>query len=487
MFSIFEKIDSIRRHMLKTVFSIIAIACSFTIAKSQYLVDSEFLGTTDAMFLGFVPGIPTEYDVDYYKLTYNTTDANGNETVASGGIAIPISEECNEFPIMAYCHGTVLRRYDVPSADNSEAFIAKVFSSTGYIAIAPDYIGLGDNEGIHPYVHDESQATATLDLKRATDEFLETISATSNGEFFITGYSQGGQAAMGSAKYAQENGMVEELGLTAAAPCSGPYNISGSQADVLLSDQPYSNPGYVVYLLISYQLAYGNLYNDLSDILQSPYDTEVLPYFDGEQNEYDMGVVNAILPGSLSELLVDSVLTNFTNNPNHPLRQALEDNDNYDWVPEFPVRMYYCTGDEQVDFSNSTFTDTWMNENGAADVDAINSLEGASHGGCVIPALGDVYSFFSEIATPCNSSVNVDKYQLEKLTLYPNPASSTCNVLVPAQTGRLIVQDIYGRVLFKTNIYQETTEIDLSSFPAGQYIVTVESEKTIWRNGLIVQ
>lgn len=473
--------------MLKSIFSVFAIVICIATAKSQYFVESEFLGNTSAAFLGFVPGIPTNYDVDFYKLTYNTTDANGNATVASGAVAIPANTDCNEFPMVAYCHGTVLRRYDVPSANNSEAFIAKIFSSTGYIAIAPDYIGLGDNEGIHPYMHQESQATATLDLKRATDEFLETISTTSNGEFFITGYSQGGHAAMGAAKYAQENSMIEELGLIAAAPCSGPYDLSGSQADVLLSDLPYSNPGYVVYILISYQLAYGTLYTDLSDILQAPYDTEVLPYFDGIQDEYDMGVVNAILPGSLSDLLVDSVLTNFSNNPNHPLRQALEDNDNYDWVPEFPIRMYYCTGDEQVDFSNSTFTDTYMNDNGADDVDAINSMEGASHGACVVPALGDVYSFFSGIATICNSPVNVDKYQIEKLQLYPNPASHTCNVVVPAGQGRLIVQDIYGRVLVNTTVNQENTQLDLSSLPAGRYIISVENEKTIWRNALIVQ
>ena len=36
----------------------------------------------------------------------------------------------------------------------------------------PDYLGMGESPGLHPYVHGESEATATLDMIRAAREFI---------------------------------------------------------------------------------------------------------------------------------------------------------------------------------------------------------------------------------------------------------------------------------------------------------------------------
>ena len=456
--------------------------------KSQYLVSSEYLSTTPAFVLSLVgPEFPVQYDVDFYRLTYNTLNTAGELTVASGAVAVPKSTTCDNFPMVVYCHGTVLRQLDVPSQENQEGFIPKVFASTGFIAIAPDYLGLGENEGIHPYVHAESEATASIDLIRATREFLESEPVQDNGEVFITGYSQGGQAAMASLKYAQENGLNDELGIVAGAPCSGPYDLSGSQAEVLLSDAPYSNPGYVVYLLISYQLAYGNLYAELSDIIQSPYDVEVAPYFDGAQNTYDMGVVNAILPNQLSELLVDTVYSNFQNNPNHPLWLDLQDNDTYNWTPEVPIRMFYCTGDEQVSYQNSLTADSAMNANGAADVQAKNSLTGANHGACIIPALSDAFTFFAGLATGCDFGTSIAKMEVLKLEIFPNPTKDYLQINVPERGGNLYIQDIYGRLVMEVNISQGQTQLDISKLAAATYIISFQGNDTIRRSTIVVQ
>ncbi|NEN23118.1 T9SS type A sorting domain-containing protein [Cryomorpha ignava] len=456
--------------------------------KSQYLVNSEFLNFTNSFSLGFVPGIPAQYDVDFYRITYNTTNTAGEPTIASGAVAIPVSAaSCNSFPMIAYCHGTVLKQLDVPSYNNLEGFLTKVFASTGFIAVAPDYLGLGQNPGIHPYVHAESEATATIDLIRAAREFLETKPQQDNGELFITGYSQGGQAAMATLKYAEENDLNEELGIVAGAPCSGPYDLSGSQAEVILSDAPYSNPGYIVYLLISYQLAYGNLYTDLSDIIQSPYDTIVTPFFDGVQNTYSMNVVNDTLPNQLSNLLVDSVYSNFQSNPNHPLWLDLEDNDTHNWTPQVPLRMFYCTGDEQVNYQNSITADSAMNANGAADVQALNSLAGATHGQCIQPALVDVYEFFSGLATACDLVSGIAENKQLKLDVYPNPASDWLNVIIPEKGGYLIVQDTYGRVVMERNIAEGQTQVDISKLAAATYVVSFQAGKIIRRSTLVVQ
>lgn len=476
-----------QRILLTSTF-IFSLLISPFIVKSQYLVSSELLGTTQASFLELAgTGLPIEHNVDYYKLTYNTVNTAGEPTVASGAVAIPISTTCESFPMAVYCHGTVLRQLDVPSQENYEGLVVKVFASTGFITVAPDYIGLGENEGIHPYVHAESEATATIDLIRASREFLESGQVQDNGEVFITGYSQGGQAAMAALKYAQENDLNDELGIVAGAPCSGPYDLSGSQAEVLLSDAPYSNPGYVVYLLISYELAYGNLYAELSDIIQSPYDVEVAPYFDGAQNTDNMGAVNAILPNQLSELLVDSVYSNFQNNPNHPLWLDLQENDTYNWAPEVPIRMFYCTGDEQVSYENSLTADSTMNANGAADVQAINSMTGANHGDCVMPALIDAYEFFAGLATGCDFESGIAGVEILQLEIFPNPAKDYLQINIPEKGGQLVVQDMYGRLVLERNVSQGQTQLDISKLAAATYIVSFQGDDLIRRSTVVVQ
>lgn len=473
---------------MKRILFLLALSLIFNplYTQAQYLVNSELLSTNPSFLLGIIPGVSAEYNVDYYRLTYNTVDVAGEPTVASGGVAIPVSSECNHFPMIVYCHGTVLKQYDVPGFENSESFVTKAIAATGYISIAPDYLGLGENPGIHPYVHAESEATATIDLIRATREFLEEISVEDNGEVFVTGYSQGGQAAMATLKYAEENGLNEELGIVAGAPCSGPYNLSGSQADVLLSDEPYPTPGYVIYLLVSYQHAYGNLYNELGDVIQSPYDQDVAPYFDGQQNQYNMGVVHDLLPQQLSVLFVDSVYANFQNNSNHPLWEDLKDNDTYDWTPEVPIRLYYCSGDEQVSYENSITAKETMVANGATDVEAINVLPGASHGGCAMPALIQAYNFFAGLATPCEIGTGIDKPEVLALELYPNPAHNQLVIDLPEKGGDLYIQSLTGKVVLKTKLNHGYNTVNINELASATYIVWLQEDNGVLRTTKVV-
>ncbi|HKL39345.1 MAG TPA: alpha/beta fold hydrolase [Cryomorphaceae bacterium] len=462
---------------MKRIYSfitLIAILVNAQTSNAQELVEAEFQLQYTTALIGFF-GFPTpvEYAVDFYRVTYTTTDTDGQPTVASGAMAVPASGLCNSFPMTAYCHGTVLQRYDVPSEQNFEGFLTVALASAGYICVAPDYLGLGEDEGVHPYVHAESQATATLDLISAAREFLETIETQDNGEVFITGYSQGGHAAMAALKYAQDNELVEELGIVAGAPLSGPYDMSGSQADLILSDQPYSTPGYIIYLLVSYQSVYGNLYDELSDVIQDPYADIAAPYFDGEQDEFSMSVVNGLLPEDISELLRDSVLTNFENNPNHPLRVALADNDLFDWTPEMPLRMFYCDGDEQVAFTNSTTTEQIMNDNGAADVDSENVLPGADHAGCVEPALLAAFEFFEGLASECSSTLSTAEAKEEAITIWPNPARDNVQINFSLGNGQLSLYDVNGRLLKEQVLNSDLSTIDVSDLSDGNYILTI--------------
>jgi len=458
----------------------LSLLLTVSFSSAQYFVSSDFLGSISASSLAIIPGITPNYGVDYYKVIYNTTDAAGAPTIASGGFAIPNNAPCDSFALGLYCHGTSLNKDEVPSRNNSESIVGKLFASKGFIMCCPDYLGMGDSPGLHPYVHSETEATASLDMLRAVREFLlDSMGIEDNGELFITGYSQGGHAAMATHKYIEDNSLLPEFNVVASAPASGPYDMSGSQSDLLLSNDPYSNPGYVVYLLASYQLAYGNLYSTYADILQFPYDTIVPPYFDGNNYSLDMGDLNPLLPNQLEDLIEDTVLQNFNADTMHALWVALRDNDNYNWVPQRPVRMYYCTLDEQVHYSNALEAESYMTGNGAPNVSASN-IGASNHSDCALPALIGAFYWASNYLNSC-ALVGVDETEVEKEVLvYPNPSAGLINVHSEELIDWISLVDIQGKTVSRVNCEGKDVQLNYSALNDGYYLLVVAH-----RNGYI--
>ena len=462
------------KHLLTTLI----ITCTF-LPKSnfcQHLINASYVGNITAAQITLSQFANAEYDVDYYKLTYNTIDVHGNPTIASGMVAVPLGG-CSHYPLLTYHHGTVLKRTDVPSHNNFESLLGKIFASKGYIVSMPDYLGLGDNPGLHPYVHAESEATASIDLMRATREFvLDSLNISDNGQVFLTGYSQGGHASMATHKYIQDNNLTNEFSVVAGAPASGPYNMSGSQSAPLIDNQPYSNPGYIVYLLMSYNLAYGTLYNNLSDVLQAPYDTLVIPYFDGT---HEMGELNPLLPSQLNQLLTPSFLNAFVSDTltqTHPLWQALLDNDNYDWKPDAPVRLFYCTADEQVNFNNALDASSAMNALNAPDVKAIDKGN-FDHGNCVAPAMRGVLEYFDSLQIDCTVGIPV-KDASSSVRLYPNPIHNQVTIDNLPLDAQLTIYNIKGQMIYR-GIHRQQVVLHTEQFNDGLYWLQIVSKNSI--------
>lgn len=474
---------------MKNIFFAIFLAGTLS-SPAQTLVSATPLDTITAGLLNFVAGGLATYDVVTYKITYYTTDLDGLPTVASGAFCYPIAPNCDSLALLNYAHGTVLRKDDVPSRNNNEALIGKVAASNGYVSVMPDYLGLGDNPGFHPYLHVESQATASLDAILATREFvnqnLSTI--TLNDEVLFTGYSQGGHACMGTVKYIQDNGLESTFNITAAAPASGPYDLVGTTAATYVNDLPYNNPSYVVYLLYAMNEVYGNIFNSPSDILKSPYDVQVPPLMTGQN---DMADVDAILPSRASQFLEDTVLQNFiadTVGQTHPIWQALKLNSNYDWTPQFPMRLYYCTQDEQVNYQNALTAASTMTSNGANNTKAIN--KGArDHGGCVLPSISGAAGFFDSLSTSCGrNQIGLINRVLAGITLYPNPATDYLSLeglpaneniegLIFNSTGQL-------QLSFKAN---NKKEINVAQLKPGVYTLLLRTGRQGLNLKLIIQ
>ena len=196
-------------------------------------------------------------------------------------------------------------------------------SSPGYITLMPDYVGLGISDLMHPYVHAQSEADAGVYLLQAAETLGLEFGFSFDDEFYSTGYSQGGHASMAFSRELQEN-WSEEYPLTASAPLSGPYDISGTQSIQIAESDTYSNPAYIAYNIIGWNSYYGNIYEDLSEIFQEPYATGLPALFDGDT---DAATINAYLPDLLSDMLQQGIIEELTNNPDHPFNIAAQDND----------------------------------------------------------------------------------------------------------------------------------------------------------------
>jgi len=353
--------------------------------------------------LGVPPGfLPVNYAVDFYRVEYTTIHPNGSPVTVSGAVCVPVSEGCS-FPLSSYQHGTIARRTDAPSFLSTEGMICVLYASAGYVSIAADYIGLGTSPGMHLYVHADSEASTCIDLLHATVELQEQLNYTLNDELFIWGYSQGGHATA-ALQRALETDAESPFTLTGSAPMSGPYDVSGVQAAVITGNDPYPTPGYLPYVVFSYQEAYGGiLYNDISEVFVAPYD-ELLPgLFDGNTS---MGTINNQCPDVPSQMLQPALLELFQNDPQHPMRVALADNDLLDWAPQAPTRLLYCNADDQVNYMNSEVAYDAYIALGSTSVESID-LGAYDHGFCAPFAMFDGFQFFESLRlAPFNPTVN---------------------------------------------------------------------------------
>ncbi len=342
-----------------------------------------------------LPGVilPQSHGVNVYRVIYNTVSYNGTTpTVASGLLCIPQDKSCAS-PLIAYMHGTILKKTDAPSNLVGEYIIGVAMAADGYVSVMPDYLGLGVSPGIHPYVHYLSEATASRDMIRAGREICQQLNIPLNEQVFLTGYSQGGHAALGTHKFLQENHPFE-FQVKASVPMSGPYSLSVIMKELILSDLPYSNPEYLPMVIMTYHEVY-NIYPNISDAIISPYDTLLPIWTSGIYTNGWVGNQMELMGANPPKIIVrPEVLDTFSVDSTHIMRVLLKENDVYRWVPQAPVRFLYCSADEQVSYLNSIKAYEYMTAAGAQNLSIQNVDSVLDHFNCAQFAILDMRSFF---------------------------------------------------------------------------------------------
>ena len=188
-------------------------------------------GTTPAQAATSTPGavlstksatLPTELATlgTAKRISYVTTDVNGQVISATGLVITPRSNKKNR--VVAWAHGTTGMADKCAPSTNQDVFwpearaaIAELLRR-GWTVAAPDYAGLGTPQP-HPYLIGYSEARAVIDNVKAARNLDSNLSA----QYVIDGHSQGGQASLFASQLAPSyDGALVLRGTAGIAPVS---------------------------------------------------------------------------------------------------------------------------------------------------------------------------------------------------------------------------------------------------------------------------
>jgi len=301
--------------------------------------------------------ITVQYAVNTYKIEYVTVDSSNTLVKVSGLIAIP--EKDTPSPIISYQHATTFTNDEAPSSQvtPSEKSIEIALASLGYIVFSADYIGFGSSLGRdHPYLQKLPSAYVVNDMLKASKSWIDFSDIETNGQMFMTGYSQGGYVTMAALQEYQNNPQ-QGMGVVTAVMGAGPYNLS-----LALNELVEENLGISIPRI--------DIPGDLADAVIKIIELAFIP------DDADVGYETDFLDHFLTDDRQDDV---------------------HDWKPLVPITLFHGEDDETVPIISSESTLNTMLALGA-DVELIRCTAVPSgHKDCVPQYINLVVETFESL------------------------------------------------------------------------------------------
>ena len=328
------------------------------------------------------------FDVDVYRVVYITADAKGALVEASGALFLPVGVDV--LPMISLQHISQTERSAVASVSpliyGPDGLLAASF---GYVACAPDYLGFGISQGIHPYLHAESSANAVMDFVRASRKFCTGEGVTLNGQLFLTGYSEGAYATL-AAQRSMEASPASEFAITAVSCLSGPYDLE-AMAAAILAAPGRTNEIYFPFLLVAYDNIYG--WNQLDDMFIAPYAGQIAALFDGT---HSFDAIDGALPGTVGNLMSPGFRASFANGTATNVVAALRENTLFNWRPAAPIRLYHGTADTLAPFANAEAARNYFSSQPGTSV-TLYPVNGAGHEGAIFASIDPTFKWFESL------------------------------------------------------------------------------------------
>lgn len=355
--------------LIRTLFLLASLITITGLVDAQRLVSSSPNGTlTPKVINNYLKKSASHANVrqstvavELRKIVYRSTDANGRRANLTGLLAMPVGGAPNG--LVVFMHGTIWDRKFSPSrltsaGTTSEGMgAASILAPGGFAVVMPDYIGLGDHMAVHPYPMNVVNAKAGADIIEPAREIIRRQRYNVGPNLFVTGYSEGGGTAMALARELQESGVR----VTASAPSSGPYDLSGVTRDYLLSETKGQDLIARAYLL-GYALKYFESSHGvrMTDYFHPTMSRTINGAFKEGRSDKDIALRLAIVgrlvgaTKSVERLLTDRFLNALRrNDSSDPLIGAMTANDCYDWSPRSPMLIFSASADRIVDPGNA--------------------------------------------------------------------------------------------------------------------------------------
>ena len=295
-------------------------------------------------------------DVKVVALNYATAGVKaGEQTNASGVLLVPGGACTGAAALIAHADGTeVYKPRTLANPQSIETLLlVAMYASQGYAVVASDYLGFAKSDyPYHPCLHADSEATTVLDAVRAARAAAPSVGARLSGKLMLTGYSQGGHAAM-AAQRAAEQSNPNEFNVVGGAYLAGPYNLSGA---VRAPEAIVGVQFFVPYLVTAWQKVYGNIYSNVNMAFKMPYAGYIENLLPNPTLDYTTLVTSGKLPSDagrtpnqVSDLLFQpAFLNDARSNPGNALYLAARKNDLLGWSPRAPVLLCGGAGDPTV-------------------------------------------------------------------------------------------------------------------------------------------
>jgi len=288
-----------------------------------------------------------------YKITYYTKNEKNALVKATGLVMYPNVNY--KLSTVIHDHPTTDSRNNVPSNLKGIFWFGFAmelsYALNGYIVMAPDYVGMGTGDGIHPYINSVTEGGATVDFVKAANKVLSQLNVKRYDEYFLAGYSQGGHAAMSTLKYLSVNN-PDNLKIKYAFMGDGPYDLSGiTLNEGILQKDIYPVTAFIGYILNSCQSAGYNIYtNNISEVISPDY----LNAFDYHVTKDNGGLLWG--PIIWRNMFTSEFINDVINNQNANARKCLKANNVSDWYNKTPTTMGTSTIDEIIPPNNSYST-----------------------------------------------------------------------------------------------------------------------------------
>lgn len=356
------------------------------------------------------------------KINYDTLDINGDSVEASGLLVIPVATQAYQqyraslgqapFSVSMICdnHGTIFTDAEAPSNvekhDGLPNYTPAVLMTglAGFAAVLPDYVGYGtSNSSKHPYLVKEATAQASLDMIRASVRYMTDTNVVFNSQLYISGYSQGGHAALALAEEIELNNN-DEFTLMGVAPMAGPYVVDAFGDAVLEANATMSVPAFMAYISDSFSGSYTDV--SLEGMIVESKVPAFENLFDGSNDIVAIQTKLGLPMNAPSEMLFDSAfITDYVNTPTHPLRERFRENNVGGYASQTKINLIHCSNDDVVPVLMTHGVEKSLNAYGSTsvsktiidDVTADYAKGESVHSNCGVPAYGASINWFAAI------------------------------------------------------------------------------------------